>query len=91
MSSAEETAAKPSDCQEFFDPVTTADCQECGFPMAMLRTEVSAPIATLARMECTACDARGTVETRPEESMAQETGVKYHGAAAEAERGEPNE
>lgn len=71
---------------EFFDPVTDADCEECGFPMAMLRTELSAPIATLARMECTACDATGTVESRPEDSIAQETGVTYHGAATPAEQ-----
>lgn len=66
---------------EFFDPVTDADCAECGFPMAMLRTEVSAPIATLARMECTACEATGTVETRPKDSVAKKTGVTYHGDA----------
>jgi len=66
---------------EFFDPVTDSECGECGFPMAVIRTDVSAPIATLARMECTACDARGTVETRPDDSVAQETGVRYHGSA----------
>jgi len=69
---------------EFFDPVTEADCGDCGYPMAMLRTETEPPIATLARMECTACDARGTVETRPEASLANQTGVSYHGAATAA-------
>ena len=71
---------------EFFDPVTVADCEQCGYPMAMLRTETEPPIATLARMECTACDARGTVETRPKDSVANQTGVSYHGAATAADR-----
>lgn len=66
---------------DFYDAVTDADCAECGFPMVMLRTEVSAPIATLARMECTACEATGTVETRPKNSVAKKTGVTYHGDA----------
>jgi len=69
----------------FFDPVTAAACGECGFPMGLLRTEPTPPIATLARMECTACDARGTVETRPAESVAQEKGVQYHGSAVPAD------
>jgi|APHM01.1.fsa_nt_gi hypothetical protein len=81
--------------QSFLDPVTDAECGECGFPMMMLWTEVSAPIATLSRMECTACDAQGTVETRPDESIAKQVGVFYHGAAtdpteqATIEGGEP--
>jgi len=70
----------------FHDPVTVADCGDCGYPMAMLRTETEPPIATLARMECTACDARGTVETRPKDSVANQTGVSYHGAATAADR-----
>lgn len=70
----------------FFQPVREADCAECGYPMAQLRSDVSAPVATLVRMECCQCGATGTVETRPEESVADETGVSYHGAAAEADR-----
>ena len=70
----------------FFDPITTADCAECGYPMMLLRTETASTIGTLARMECTACEARGTIETRPKDSVAQQTGVKYHGAAVAEER-----
>ena len=75
-----------SDETAFFDPVTDAECAECGFPMALIRSDVSA-IATLARVECSACEARGTIETRPEESIAKKTGVFYHGAATKPTEG----
>jgi hypothetical protein len=70
----------------FLNPVTDAVCRDCGYPMAMVRTDVSAPIATIARMRCSSCDSTGSVETRPEDSIANITGVIYHGAA-----GDPSE
>ncbi|MGQ3723549.1 helix-turn-helix transcriptional regulator [Natrialba aegyptia] len=66
----------------FFQEVPEVGCSECGMPMQKVRSDVS-QIATLARMECVSCDATGTVEIRPDESVAQETGIIYHGAAQE--------
>jgi hypothetical protein len=59
----------------------SAECGECGYPMARVRTDPS-KIAALFRFECSACPATGTVEVRTEESKAAKSPLEeYHGDA----------
>ena len=59
-------------------------CDDCGYPMAFVRTDGDA-YGALFQFECSKCPARGTVEVRSEQSAAANAPLtKYHGAATDA-------
>jgi hypothetical protein len=68
----------------FDDEPQNVVCDDCGYPMAFVRTDGN-EIGALFRFECSKCPARGTVEVRGAESPAAKAPLtKYHGAATDA-------
>lgn len=69
------------DAAMFADEPQDVVCDDCGYPMAFLRTDGN-KIGALFRFECSNCPAKGTVEVRGEQSPAAKAPlVAYHGKA----------
>jgi hypothetical protein len=68
----------------FGDKPKNVICDDCGYPMALVRTDGD-KIGALFRFECSNCSAKGTVEVRGKQSPAANAPLtKYHGAATDA-------
>jgi hypothetical protein len=63
----------------FKNPPDGVVCDDCGYPMAHVRTGADA-YGTLFHFACSKCPAHGTVELRSEKSAAANAPLeKYHG------------